>query len=69
MLWYAQYGQSLPEVQRERPWYVPVGTTFTSMLGKLRLAIWQNRISEGMGEPVSEHHPLEILLHCLAAVR
>jgi hypothetical protein len=69
LLWYARYGQALPEVQRERPWYRAVGTTFTAMLGKLRLAIWGKRISEGRGEQTPEHHPLENLLHCLAAVR
>jgi DDE superfamily endonuclease len=69
VLWYAKYGQGLPEVQRARPWYVAVGTTFTAMLGKLRLAIWGQRISEGRGEQAPELHPLENLLHCLAAVR
>jgi hypothetical protein len=69
VLWYAKCGQSLPEVQRERPWYAAAGVTFTAMLGKLRLAIWGKRISEGIGEHAHEHHPLENLLHCLAAVR
>jgi hypothetical protein len=69
VLWYAKCGQSLPEVQRERPWYAAAGVTFTAMLGKLRLAIWGERISEGTGERAPEHHPLENLLHCLAAVR
>ena len=69
LLWYARYGQALPEVQRRRPWYKAVGTTFTAMLGKLRLAIWAKRISEGTGQQAPEPHPLENLLHCLAAVR
>jgi hypothetical protein len=69
LLWYARYGQALPEVQRERPWYKPLGTMFTAMLGRLRLAIWGKRIFEGIGEQIPEHHPLENLLHCLAAVR
>ena len=69
VLWYAKHGKSLPEVQRERPWYAPVGVTFTAMLGKLRLAIWSERISKGMGEHAPDHHPLENILHCLAAVR
>jgi hypothetical protein len=70
VLWYARHGQSLPEVRRERPWYAGgVGPTFTAMLGKLRLAIWGNRIFEGMGEEKLEPPSLEKLLHCLAAVR
>jgi hypothetical protein len=69
VLWYARYGQALPDVRRERPWYKAVGTTFTAMLGKLRLAIWGGRIFEGTGEQLPQHHPLENLLHCLAAVR
>jgi hypothetical protein len=69
MLWYARYGQALPEVKRERPWYKEVVTTFTAMLGKLRLAIWGKRISEGMTAQAPEPHPLENILHCLAAVR
>jgi hypothetical protein len=69
LLWYARHGQALPEVRRERPWYKAVGTTFTAMLGKLRLAIWGKRLFEGAGEPAPGHHPLENLLHALAAVR
>jgi hypothetical protein len=69
MLWYARYGQTLPEVKRERPWYKEVVTTFTAMLGKLRLAIWGKRISEGRGAPTADTHLLENILHCLAAVR
>jgi hypothetical protein len=69
VLWYARYGQGLPEVRRARPWYTAVGLTFTAMLGKLRLAIWGKRISEGMGAPALDTHPLENLLHALAAVR
>jgi hypothetical protein len=69
VLWYARYGQDLPEVRRERPWYEAMGVTFTAMLGKLRLAIWGKRFSEGMGERAAEPHPLENILHCLAAVR
>jgi hypothetical protein len=69
VLWHARYGQTLPEVRRERPWYRAAGTTFTALLGKLRLAIWGNRLFEGMTLQGSEHHPLENVLHCLAAVR
>ena len=69
VLWYARYGQAMPDVQRQRPWYTAVGSTFTAMLGKLRLAIWGRRISEGQGTAASGHEPLENLLHCLAAVR
>ena len=69
MLWYAKHGQALPDVQRQRPWYTAVGATFTAMLGKLRLAIWGKRISEGAGTGVPGHEPLENLLHCIAAVR
>ena len=56
-------------VQRQRPWYTAVASTFTAMLGKLRLAIWGGRISQGRGTGASGHEPLENLLHCLAAVR
>jgi hypothetical protein len=69
LLWYARYGQTLPEVQRQRPWYTAVGTTFTAMLGKLRLAIWGKRLFEEMSQQSVELHPLENILHCLAAVR
>jgi hypothetical protein len=69
MLWYARYGQALPEVKRERPWYKEVVATFTAMLGKLRLTIWGKRISEGTGEQAPDTHLLENILHCLAAVR
>jgi hypothetical protein len=69
VLWHARYGQDLPEVRRERPWYIAAGTTFTALLGKLRLAIWGNRLFEGMADQAPEQHPLENLLHCLAAVR
>jgi hypothetical protein len=69
VLWYSRYGQALPEVRRARPWYKAVGVTFTAMLGKLRLAIWGKRISEGTGAQTLDTHPLENLLHTLAAVR
>jgi hypothetical protein len=69
LLWYARNGQGLPEVRRVRPWYEAVGVTFTAMLGKLRLAIWGGRISEGSGEQAPQQHSLENLLHALAAVR
>jgi hypothetical protein len=69
VLWYARYGRGLPEVRRERPWYEAAGLTFTAMLGKLRLAIWGKRLSEGTGGLAGEQHPLENVLHCLAAVR
>jgi DDE superfamily endonuclease len=69
VLWYARCGQGLPQVRRERPWYEAAGVTFTAMLGKLRLAIWGERLFEGIGELAPEQHPLENLLHCVAAVR
>jgi len=69
VLWYARHGRGLPEVRRERPWYKAVAGTFTAALGKLRLAIWGGRIFEQRGEEVPMHHPLENLLHALAAVR
>jgi DDE superfamily endonuclease len=69
LLWYSRHGQGLPEVRRARPWYKAVGPTFTAMLGKLRLAVWGQRISEGMGRLAPEQHPLGNLLHCIAAVR
>jgi hypothetical protein len=69
LLWQARCGQGLPEVQRERPCYKAAGTMFTAMLGKLRLAIWSNRFFEGTGDLAPGHHPLENLLHALAAVR
>ena len=51
VLGYARCGGALPDVQRQRPWYTAVASTFTAMLGKLRLAIWGGRISEGRGRP------------------
>jgi hypothetical protein len=69
VLGYARYGRAFPEVRRQRPWYKAVGTTFTALWGKLRLAIGGNRLFERRGEQVPQHHPLENLLHCLAAVR
>ncbi len=69
VLWQAKYGEGLPEVRRERPWYKAPGLTFTALLGKLRLAIWAGRISEGMSARQAQPHPLENILHCLAAVR
>jgi len=69
VLWEAKYGQRLPEVRRERPWYKAPGVTFTALLGKLRLAIWRGRISQGTAAREAHTHPLENILHCLAAVR
>jgi hypothetical protein len=69
VLWHARHGRELPEVRRERPWYKAVAGTLTAVLGKLRLAIWCGRLSEGMGEQAPVPHPLENLLHALAAVR
>jgi DDE superfamily endonuclease len=70
VLWQAKYGEGLPEVRRERPWYKAPGLTFTALLGRLRLAIWSGRIiSEGTGACQTQAHPLDNLLHCLAAVR
>jgi hypothetical protein len=69
VLWQARYGEGLPEVERCRPWYKAPGVTFTALLGKLRLAIWRGRFSEGMGEQEAQTHPLGNILHCLAAVR
>jgi hypothetical protein len=70
VLWQAKYGEGLPEVRRERPWYKAPGLTFTALLGKLRLAIWRGRIiSEGMGARDAQTHPLDKVLHLLAAVR
>jgi hypothetical protein len=69
VLWCAKYGGAMPEVDRRRPWYRAPGVTFTALLGKLRLAIWRGRISQGMTDPSEETHPLENILHCLAAVR
>jgi len=69
VLWEAKYGKGLPEVRRERPWYKAPGVTFTALLGKLRLAIWSGRISEGMTAREAQTHPLENILNCLAAVR
>jgi hypothetical protein len=69
VLWNARQGEGLPEVRRERPWYVAAGLAFTAMLGKLRLAIWGHRLSEGTGAQTPDTHPLDNLLHCLAAVR
>ena len=56
-------------MRRERPWYQAAGVTFTAALGKLRLAIWGERLFAEMGEHQAEPHPLENVLHCLAAVR
>lgn len=69
VLWQAKYGEGLPCVRRERPWYEAPGMTFTALLGKLRLAIWCGRISEGTGERDTQTHPLDNVLHLLAAVR
>lgn len=69
VLWHASYGRALPDVRRERPWYRATGTTFTALLGKLRLAIWGNRIFAEVTDQVPERHLLENVLHCLAAVR
>lgn len=69
MLWYARNGKELADVRRERPWYEAAGITLTALLGKLRLAIWGERISAGMGEQAPATHLLENILHCLAAVR
>jgi hypothetical protein len=69
LLWHARYGQALPEVRRERPWYKAAGAMFTAMLGKLRLAIWSKRLFEGTEGLAAGLHPLDNLLHALAAVR
>ena len=60
VLWYARCGGALPDVRRQRPWYTAVGSTFTAMLGKLRLAIWGRRISEGRGTESSGHEPAAV---------
>lgn len=73
LVWYARYGTDAEPLQRERRWYEPKATpTFTQMLGTLRLALWRHGIS-GEGGAAAEHPPshemLDVLLHCLAAVR
>lgn len=68
--WNAEHGVGLPPVRRVRPWYVrQKAQTFSSLLGKLRLAIWTQRISEQRGSPGDAQSTLEKLLHELAAVR
>ena len=65
LLWYARYGQALPEVQRGRALVKAVGTTFTAMLGKLRLAIWAKRIPRGQG---NRHlNPIPSKISCTAS--
>lgn len=68
-LWYATYGQDVPAVQRVRPWYEAIGLTFTAILGKLRLAIWGQRLFQRTNDRVPAPHSLEMILHTLAAVR
>jgi hypothetical protein len=74
-LWYAENGSEAEAPARERPWYGEAkkrGVTFTDMLGALRLALWEGRISEGRGGPEG-HAPnpgiLKTLLNYIAAVR
>jgi hypothetical protein len=74
-LWHAENGAGAEAPARERPWYTPGkkrGVTFTDVLGALRLALWEGRISEGRSGPEG-HAPnpeiLKPLLNYIAAVR
>lgn len=70
VLWDACYGATLPEVRRERPWYLRDGiVTLASLLGKLRLAIWGQGISDEARHPDAAPRLVEMLLNCMAAVR
>jgi DDE superfamily endonuclease len=68
--WYDEQGRQGEAVRRERPWYKGgPAISFAGMLGALRLALWQRRINDEMGDEGGEALILEKLLHHLAAVR
>jgi len=56
-------------VMRGVPWYARGEETFSSMLGRLRRAVWARRLSRERGTPGEAQATLEKLLHELAAVR
>jgi hypothetical protein len=70
ILWYAEHGQSCPQVERNRPWYrTEPSVTFSSMLGVLRLQHWDEEISRGLRAGQCPRKLLHRLKHWLAATR
>jgi hypothetical protein len=70
VLWYAAAGKDGPQVRRQRPWYRGrKEPTFADMLGALRLQLWQGRITAASGATGQPPEVLEMLVHCLSAVR
>ena len=65
--WYVSEGHELEKVQKSRPWYpdAPV-PTISDMIETLRLALWQEALSQEVWKDLSPEKCLERLIHWIS---